>query len=119
MTPPVPLGPASYLAGLALLDARLEVVLRVCVTGVPRKIQLLNLGHDEVVVVVGGNVRIDYPHNAPERWIVAKYEIVWIVYENLINYVTLQSNVYLVSWANFFGNIKRVVPSFLCSSIFC
>ena len=102
MTPPVPLGPTSHLAGLALLDASLEVVVRVCVARVPRKIQLLHLGHDQVVVVVGGNVRIDYPHNAPKRWIVAKYEIVWNVYENLINYVMLLSNVYLVSWTNFF-----------------
>ena len=43
VTPAVPLGPAAHLAGEALLDAGLEVVIWVCVTWVLRKVQLLHL----------------------------------------------------------------------------
>ena len=47
LTPAVQLGPAAHLAGEALLDAGLEVVVWVCVTWVLRKVQLLNFSQSE------------------------------------------------------------------------
>ena len=85
LSPSVPLGPAAHRAGLALLDAGLEVVVRVCVAGVLSKVQLLHLGHDQVVVVVGGHVWVYYPHDASNGRVVTKNEIVWIMYKNLMN----------------------------------
>ena len=116
----VPLSPAAQLAGLALSDAGLEVVIRVSVT-VTRllsKIQFL-LCRDQVVVVVGGHVRVHYPHHAPKGWIVAEDEIGWIMYENLMKKSIFQNNEYLISLTNTFGDIESVVPSFSCSAIFC